>query len=122
MSLDGSYTLERDDLDELFGALAARGYTVIGPTVRDQAIVYDEIAASADLPVGWTDEQEAGHYRLRRREDGALFGYTVGPHSWKRYQLPPELSLWSAKRDEHDPAPRGRPPEAHCGPAAVAPA
>ena len=78
-----------------------RGYTVVGPTVRDQAIVYDEIGSSADLPIGWTDEQDGGHYRLRRREDEALFGYNVGPHSWKRYQLPPEVRLWRARRDEH---------------------
>jgi ferredoxin len=95
-----SYTLERDGFDELFGALARRGYTVIGPTVREQAIVYDEIAGSADLPVGWTDEQDGGHYRLHRRDDRALFGYNVGPHSWKQYALPPETLLWRARRDE----------------------
>jgi hypothetical protein len=89
MSQHGSYTLERDAFDELFAALARRGYTVVGPKVRDQAIVYDEICCSADLPIGWTDEQDGGHCRLRRRDDEALFGYNVGPHSWKRYQLPP---------------------------------
>ncbi len=98
MAPPGGYTLQRDRLDELFAALRGRGYTVLGPTVRDQAIVYDEIEGCADLPIGWTDEQEAGHYRLRRREDEALFGYNVGPHSWKRYQLPPEVRLWRAGR------------------------
>ena len=78
----------------------SRGYTIVGPTVRDQAIVYDELRSSADLPIGWTDEQDGGHYRLRRRDDEALFGYAVGPHSWKRYQLPPDKRLWSARRDE----------------------
>ena len=37
---------------------------------RDGAIVYDELRSAADLPVGWTDEQDGGHYRLappRRR-------------------------------------------------------
>jgi len=96
-----SHTLEREGLEELFGALSRRGYTVLGPTVRDQAIVYDEITGCADLPVGWTDEQDGGHYRLRRRDDDALFGYAVGPQSWKRFQLPPEVLLWSARRDEH---------------------
>jgi sulfhydrogenase subunit beta (sulfur reductase) len=96
----GSYTLERDRLDELFAALHRRGYTVVGPTVRDQAIVYDEVGSCADLPIGWTDEQDGGHYRLRRRTDEALFGYNVGPHSWKRYQLPPEVRLWRARRGQ----------------------
>jgi sulfhydrogenase subunit beta (sulfur reductase) len=89
--------LERADFDGLLAALAGRGYTIVGPTVRDRAIVFDEIGSSADLPIGWTDEQDGGHYRLLRRDDEALFGYAVGPHSWKRYQLPPEVRLWRAK-------------------------
>jgi ferredoxin len=96
----GTQVIDRHDLDALFAALTHRGYTIVGPTVRDQAIVYDEIASAADLPVGWTDEQDAGHYRLRRRDDDALFGYAVGPHSWKQYQLPAEVKLWEAKLDE----------------------
>ena len=48
-----------DGLQALIGALAARGYKVLGPTVRDDAIVYDEIAGVADLPAGWTDRQDA---------------------------------------------------------------
>lgn len=100
MGESGSYTLERADIDELFAALHGRGYTVIGPAIRDGAIVYEELSGSADLPEGWTDEQEGGHYRLRRRGDRALFGYNVGPHSWKRYQLPPQISLWRARRGE----------------------
>jgi ferredoxin len=85
-------------LDALIGALAARGYKVLGPTVRDGAIVYDEIAAVSDLPAGWTDRQDAGRYGLERRDDGALFGFAVGPHSWKRYLHPPIQSLWKAKK------------------------
>jgi ferredoxin len=94
------YVIERGDFDRLLQALEARGYTIIGPTVRDQAIVYGEIHGASDLPVGWTDEQDGGHYRLKRREDDALFGYAVGPHSWKQYQLPPEVKLWEARVDE----------------------
>jgi ferredoxin len=96
----GVHVIERSDFDALLDALARRGYKIVGPTVRDQAIVYDEIASSADLPVGWADEQEAGRYRLRRRDDQALFGYAVGPHSWKQYQLPAEVKLWRARIDQ----------------------
>lgn len=95
----GRTVLEREDLDLLFAALAARGFTIIGPTVRDDAIVYDEITTSADLPIGWTDEQSRGGYRLRRRDDEALFGYAVGAHTWKRYLHPPRLMLWRARRN-----------------------
>jgi ferredoxin len=82
----------------LFGAIRQRGYRVLGPTIRDGAIVYDDIESTADLPVGWSDEQDGGKYRLRRRHDGALFGYAVGPHSWKRFLHPSRVMQWRAKR------------------------
>jgi len=100
MSGRGGYIVERDRLDGLFAALQRSGYTVLGPTVRDQAIVYEEIAGCADLPIGWTDAQDGGSYRLQRREDDALFGYNVGPHSWKAFQLPPEVRLFRARRGD----------------------
>jgi len=93
-----SKRLELGDFPSLFEVLRARGYELIGPTVRDGAIVYDEIEEVADLPIGYGDEQAPGHYRLKRRGDQALFGYVVGPHAWKKYLFPPEVRLWSAKR------------------------
>jgi hypothetical protein len=67
--------------------------------VRDGAIVYDDIWTSADLPAGWTDEQDGGRYRLHRRDDEALFGYAVGPQSWKRYLFPPTSVVWRSGQD-----------------------
>jgi ferredoxin len=90
--------IEWDALDLLLKALKDRGFTLVGPVVRDGAIVYDELESTSDLPSGMTDEQDAGVYRLHRRNDDALFGYVVGPHSWKRFLLPPETRLWSAKK------------------------
>lgn len=91
--------LDRSNFSQLFGALTRAGYTVLGPTVRDQAIVYAEIRDVADLPEGWGDAQEAGTYRLKRRDDRALFGFNNGPHSWKQFLFVPELRLWRARKD-----------------------
>jgi len=90
--------LAATELGTLIEALLHRGYAVVGPTVRDGAIVYDQIESLQDLPAGWTDEQAPGHYRLKRRDDDALFGYVVGPQSWKKYLHPAEVRLWSAER------------------------
>lgn len=90
--------LDRAGFDELLKSLASRGYTIIGPTVREEAIVYDEIRSAADLPEGIGDEQAPGSYRLRKRQDKALFGYAVGPHSWKKFLFPAELRLLTATR------------------------
>ncbi|MGZ4208802.1 MAG: 4Fe-4S dicluster domain-containing protein [Actinomycetota bacterium] len=97
--MGGRSVIDVAGLDALLAALAARGYTVVGPTVREDAIVYDEIGSVADMPVGWTDAQEGGTYRLERRSDDAVFGYAVGPHSWKKYLFPPSTSLWRGERD-----------------------
>jgi formate hydrogenlyase subunit 6/NADH:ubiquinone oxidoreductase subunit I len=92
--------VEAGEFDVLLGVLRDRGHTLLGPTVRDGAIVLAEIGGAADLPVGWGDEQEGGRYRLRRRDDASLFGYAVGPHSWKRYLHPPVMVRWRARRDD----------------------
>jgi sulfhydrogenase subunit beta (sulfur reductase) len=89
-----SHLLERDALDELLDAIRRRGFRLVGPVLRDGSICYDDITSAADLPAGWTDEQDGGTYRLRRRDDDALFGYNVGPHSWKKYLFPPSARLW----------------------------
>ena len=91
--------LERHDFPTLFRALHAKGYQVVGPTVRDGAIVYDRLSGVDDLPIGWTDRQAGGKYRIERRKDEALFGYTVGPFSWKKFLYPPRERLWTATRD-----------------------
>lgn len=88
-----------DGLEALLRALSDRGYRVVGPTIVDKAIVYDDIGSTEDLPRGWTDEQDGGRYRLVRREDDALFSYAVGPQSWKRFLHPPLQKLWEAERD-----------------------
>jgi ferredoxin len=88
-------------LQSLLDVLKDRGYQVVGPTVRDGAIVYAAIDTVSDLPAGWTDEQEGGHYQLVQRDDQAWFGYAVGPHSWKQFLYPPQLRLWQAQRQEN---------------------
>ncbi len=91
--------LQRDDVFQLLTALRERGYCVIGPKLKRGAIVYDELNSGADLPAGWTDTQDGGTYRLQKRRDNALFGYTVGPHSWKKIIHPATRCFWRAKRN-----------------------
>jgi ferredoxin len=90
--------LAADGLEQLIQALWAHDYEVVGPRVRDGAIVYDTLRSASELPRDVSDQQEAGHYRLKPRGDGMRFGYAVGPHSWKRYLHPPLLTLWRARR------------------------
>ena len=86
-------------LDALVVALQDRGFAVIGPTVRTDAIAYEQIATAAELPVGVGDEQGPARYRLRQRGDEARFGFAAAPSSWKRHLYPPSTVLWRATKD-----------------------
>ncbi|MGI5452065.1 4Fe-4S dicluster domain-containing protein [Streptomyces sp. CA-249302] len=90
--------LDRDGLGALVKVLVADGWTVVGPTVRDGAVVLAELASAEELPYGWGVELEAGRYRLVPREDGAAFAHSAGPQSWKNFLHPSREKLWSADR------------------------
>ncbi|HSK27564.1 MAG TPA: 4Fe-4S dicluster domain-containing protein [Jiangellales bacterium] len=123
--MPGSATvLDVNGLQSLVDVLRARGYTVLGPTVRDGAVVDAEITGVDDLPRGWGDEQDAGRYRLRRRDDDALFGFAAGAQSAKPVLFPADALLWRGSRtdagftvetgDQDEPA-GSRPPYALLG-------
>ncbi|MEX0679488.1 MAG: 4Fe-4S dicluster domain-containing protein [Pirellulales bacterium] len=98
-SPDGrTLSLAKEHFQTLLDVLWSEGYRVIGPTVSQEAIVYDEIRLIDQLPRGWTDEQSGGKYRLKRRDDDAWFGFVVGPHSPKGYFFPPQVTLAEADR------------------------
>ena len=90
--------LPRGRLDDLLALLREDGRRVIGPTVGEGAIVYDEITSAADLPVGWTDRQAPGRYRLERTGTERAFDFVVGPTSWKRETFPPRAPLTIGRR------------------------
>jgi ferredoxin len=92
--------IDTDGIGALIGALVADGYRVIGPTVSGDAIVLAEITDAAQLPAGWGVETGPGHYRLRQRDDGAIFAHSAGPQSWKSFLHPARRRLWSADTDE----------------------
>lgn len=98
MSTLKTYRIERDALNELIKKLRKEQYTVIGPTPRGGAIVLDEITSASQLPIGKTDEQSPAQYLLKERADKAFFGFSAGPHSWKKYLFPPVLRLFAMNR------------------------
>jgi ferredoxin len=85
-------------LEPLVAYLRGLGYTVVGPTVSDGAIVLTELTAAEQLPHGWGVETGAGAYRLRRRDDRAAFAHSAGAQAWKRLLHPPRQALCSADR------------------------
>jgi ferredoxin len=97
---EGAVVIERGDFPALLLALVERGYQLLGPKIENGALIYAEVTSDADLPIGWGDEQQGGHFRLRRARPEALFDFSVGQHSWKQFLLLPKLRLWQARAGE----------------------
>jgi NAD(P)H-flavin reductase/NAD-dependent dihydropyrimidine dehydrogenase PreA subunit len=85
--------LPRADLGRLFVALRDDGRTIIGPMVSDGAVVYEEIAGPADLPIGWRTATEPGRYRLELGPTDRAFDYVLPVTAWKRFTHPPRVPL-----------------------------
>jgi sulfhydrogenase subunit beta (sulfur reductase) len=94
------WTIQGESLEVLVEVLKQHEYRVVGPRMRDGAIVLEDLSSASDLPHGWVDEQEAGSYRLKPAANGNLFDYVVGPQSWKKFLQEPVLKLWTARRDK----------------------
>ncbi|MDJ0878434.1 MAG: 4Fe-4S dicluster domain-containing protein [Halieaceae bacterium] len=85
-----------EQLDAFVQLLHDEAYEVLGPVIRDGAVTYGAMQA---LPVGYGDEQAAGHYRLTQRGDQTRFGYNLGPSTWKQFLFPPSETLFSVRDD-----------------------
>lgn len=92
--------LPRSELQSLIDALKRRYRRVVGPVVRDGAIVFDEVERAAQLPAGWHDEQSPGRYRLAHDHDARCFAWANGPQALKALTFAPREVLWRAERND----------------------
>ncbi|MGH9020216.1 MAG: hypothetical protein ACRDV0_04270, partial [Acidimicrobiales bacterium] len=97
----GVFTLSLDGFDAML-ALLATDHDVVGPVVKDGAVVLGAVDGRASLPAGVGDDQGPGRYRLTERDDTELFSWAVGPESIKRVVLPAEQETWRTVWDPAD--------------------
>jgi sulfhydrogenase subunit beta (sulfur reductase) len=105
----------RAGLGALVDTLNAAGYRVVGPVVRDDVIVYDDVSSERQLPEGVTVDQAPGRWRLHRDDhDLRRFSWTPGADSVKRYVFPARSEVLTVRRADGSfivshPAPPDRP-------------
>lgn len=85
-------------IGKLIESLRGRGFNVIGPSVDDGAIRYKSIDSADDLPVGYAQTLGPGSYALEKRDDTAVFGFTIATNSPKDFLFPARETIWSATK------------------------
>lgn len=86
-----------DQLQQLLNALLSKGYSCIGPQIRDCAIVYDELQSIDQLPRGFNDQQTPGSYALTKNSSSKFFDWANGPQAIKPSLFTPKEKLWQCE-------------------------
>ena len=68
-----------EGLHDLIGTLRDMGYDVMGPTVRDGAIVRGRFGGAHELPVGWRDEKSPRRYGIHSADDELALVHSYEP-------------------------------------------
>ncbi len=90
--------LPGERFQSLIDQLKSAGYDVVGPQVRDHAIVFDALAKVDQLPIGITDEQAPGRYRLEKSESRRCFDWATGAQAIKPMTFVARETLWQSER------------------------
>lgn len=98
--------IDTTGLHQLVEELRRRGFSVVAPTLRDNAIVLAEIDSADELPYGWGVDVAPGSYRVRPRGDRFAFGHSAGPQSWKQFLHPQRQQVWSSEGRQPEPRTR----------------
>ena len=92
------YYFQSAQLQQLLDNLLSKGYTCIGPQVRDGAIIYDELASIEQLPRGVNDKQAPGSYTLINGTSSKFFDWANGPQAIKPLLFAPREVLWQSEQ------------------------
>jgi ferredoxin len=92
------YFLPVAGLDQLVSLLQDEGYKTVAPVERDGAVLWSEIASTADLPSCRRDVQQAGAYHLSDA-DAEYFAINHGHQSLKSLTFKPRESLVRFSKD-----------------------
>jgi len=88
-------TIEKPAFNLLLSRLKDEGYQSIGPRIKNESLVYEQIESLDDLPQGYSTEQKPGYFRLIREKHNRYFDIIPGAHSWKQFLFPSRIELFS---------------------------
>jgi ferredoxin len=98
--MDTHYFLHYDALDQLIHYLTNQGFQVKAPTIRDNAVVYDDIDGAYELPWGYIDKQEPANYKVTKTDKKAAFAWSLPAHSVKPMLFEEKEAVWKVNRNQ----------------------
>ena len=114
MSPDRCLVIEVPALGDLVRLLRSHGFEVVGPTLRDGAVVLDVVEDFDHAVVGRESRSGPGSYHTEEAP-GSVLGGPVGPTSPKRWMSPPNRIAWSGTSPEDITVPSPPGPRAYLG-------
>ena len=94
------HTIPKTGLQTLLDILK-QSYQCVGPVVSEHSLVYSSISKLSQLPLGYSDQQQPGEYRLNfDPQSSDYFSITTGAQGVKPWLFKPEEKLWSVNK--HD--------------------
>ncbi len=92
--------LGREKFQSLFDVLHRQNYKIIGPVVRDGAIVYERVTSASQLAVGVKDVQQPGRYELVHGRNDRYFEWVCGPQALKPLLFKSHQTLWTCRAED----------------------
>jgi len=92
-SAEETVAIAKAALQDLLDAVAAAGYTTVGPCIRDNSIAYEHLTKLEQLPQGYSTEQAPGRFRLIRAGHTRYFDFIPAAPSWKQFLFPPRQDI-----------------------------
>jgi ferredoxin len=97
--IGSTITIEKPAFNLLLSRLKEEGYLPIGPRIKNESLVYEEIENLEDLPQGYSSEQKPGYFRLVREKHSRYFDVIPGAHSWKQFLFPSRIELFELHKN-----------------------
>jgi sulfhydrogenase subunit beta (sulfur reductase) len=94
------FRLEPEGIDRLIQLLKNDSYQVIAPVEYQNTIDYCTIESATELPIGKSDQQQPGQYRLHTTDQKSFFGFNLGIGSWKKFLFPAREKIWESKKGD----------------------
>lgn len=99
LELNNEVVIKKPELAALVVVLRERGYQTVGPQIKDEVLQYGPIETIADLPQGYTSQQDSARYRVEDGGHSRYFTITHGAQTWKQFIFPARKDLFTLKKE-----------------------